>query len=276
MRSWPIWVHRRLPHSSSTILPTDGEACRSSIPSAGSGSTSSADSRTSTSSHTCSSCPGFLCGRAWREAKAAYSCVNASRSRATRKTPLVGPRDSRVVSAPRSAFTTEAIMKARRHLSQGLNGFPDQREPAVGVLRSSRNHFSIASSLAKTLRWVDVADFLALCRRRSRRFSSDYEGQDGHSLPSQFSLLLNLSQALRQAFKLRTDLRFHGVLQCERAPAGKFCRGLSVQILLPIPDCLLSGALGLHRSLNVRLLCRRRPLSKSGILERRQHLKQAR
>jgi hypothetical protein len=38
------------------------------------------------------------------------------------------------------------------------------------------------------------------------------EGQDGHSLPSQFSLLPNLSQALLQAFKLRTDLRFHGVL----------------------------------------------------------------
>src|SRR5262245_25872614 len=37
------------------------------------------------------------------------------------------------------------------------------------------------------------------------------EGQDGHSLPSQFSLLPNLSQALLQAFKLRTDLRFHGV-----------------------------------------------------------------
>ena len=33
-----------------------------------------------------------------------------------------------------------------------------------------------------------------------------------HSLPSQFSLLPNLSQALLQAFKLRTDLRFHGVL----------------------------------------------------------------
>jgi len=35
---------------------------------------------------------------------------------------------------------------------------------------------------------------------------------DAHSLPSQFSLLPNLSQALLQAFKLRTDLRFHGVL----------------------------------------------------------------
>jgi hypothetical protein len=33
-----------------------------------------------------------------------------------------------------------------------------------------------------------------------------------HSLPSQFSLLPNLSQALLQAFKLRTDLRLHGVL----------------------------------------------------------------
>jgi len=104
-------------------------------------------------------------------------------------------------------------MKARRHLSQGLNGFPDQREPAVGVLRSSRNHFSIASSLAKTLRWVDVADFLACVDVDPDGFHRiTAEGQDGHSLPSQFSLLLNLSQALLQAFKLRTDLRFHGVL----------------------------------------------------------------
>jgi hypothetical protein len=47
---------------------------------------------------------GLFVWPAWREAEAAYSCVNASRSRAIRKTPLVGPRDSRVVSAqdPRS------------------------------------------------------------------------------------------------------------------------------------------------------------------------------
>jgi len=31
------------------------------------------------------------------------------------------------------------------------------------------------------------------------------------------ALLPNLSHALLQAFKLRSDLRFHGVLQCERA-----------------------------------------------------------
>jgi hypothetical protein len=103
--------------------------------------------------------------------------------------------------------------EARRHLSRGLNGFPDHREPAVGVLRSSRNHFSIASSLAKTLRWVDVADFLACVDVDSDGFHRiTAEGQDGHSLPSQFSLLLNLSQAFRQAFKLRTDLHFHRVL----------------------------------------------------------------
>jgi hypothetical protein len=83
----------------------------------------------------------------------------------------------------------------------------------VGVLRSSRNHFSIASSLAKTLRWVDVADFLACVDVDPDGFHRiTEEGQDGHSLPSQFSLLLNLSQALLQAFKLRTDLHFHGVL----------------------------------------------------------------
>ena len=34
---------------------------------------------------------------------------------------------------------------------------------------------------------------------------------------------------------------------------GQFCRRLSVQILLPIPDCLLGGGLGFRRSLKVRL-----------------------
>ena len=60
---------------------------------------------------------------------------------------------------------------------------------------------------------VDVADFLACVDVDSHGFHRiTAEGQDGHSLPSQFSLLLNLSQAFRQAFKLRTDLHFHRVL----------------------------------------------------------------
>jgi hypothetical protein len=75
------------------------------------------------------------------------------------------------------------------------------------------NHFPIASSLAKTLTWVDVADFLACVDVDPNGFHRiAAEGQDGHLLPSQFSLLLNLNQTLLQAFKLRTDLRFHGVL----------------------------------------------------------------
>jgi hypothetical protein len=51
-----------------------------------------------------------------------------------------------------------------------------------------------------------IVALIILARWRSE------EGQDGHSLPSQLSLLLNLSQALLQALKLRTDLLFHGVL----------------------------------------------------------------
>ena len=61
--------------------------------------------------------------------------------------------------------------------------------------------------------------------------------------------LSDIRQALLQAVKLRTDLRFHGVLQCVRAPAGQFRGGRSVQILLPIPDCLFSGRLSLRRRL---------------------------
>jgi len=64
--------------------------------------------------------------------------------------------------------------------------------------------------------------------------------------------LSNLCQALLQPLKIRTDLGFHGVLQRERAPVGQFCGGLSVQILLPIPDCLLGGPLGFRRRLMVR------------------------
>src|SRR5882724_5682263 len=47
-------------------------------------------------------------------------------------------------------------------------------------------------------------------------------------LPSPFASLPNLCQALLQALKLQTNLRLHGVLQCDRAPAGQFCGGLSV------------------------------------------------
>jgi hypothetical protein len=61
------------------------------------------------------------------------------------------------------------------------------------------------ADVANILARVDV-DHPDCCHRITA------EGQDGHSLPSQFSLLPNLSQALLQAFKLRTDLRFHGVL----------------------------------------------------------------
>jgi len=69
---------------------------------------------------------------------------------------------------------------------------------------------------------------------------------------SSWASLPNLGQALLQPLKIRTDLGFHGVLQCERAPVGQFCGGLSVQILLPVPDCLLSGPLGFRRRLMVR------------------------
>jgi hypothetical protein len=53
-----------------------------------------------------------------------------------------------------------------------------------------------------------------ICDRDQIRDRPDGSRQkeDGHSLPSQFSLLLDLGQALLQVLKLRKDLRFHGVL----------------------------------------------------------------
>jgi hypothetical protein len=64
--------------------------------------------------------------------------------------------------------------------------------------------------------------------------------------------LPNLSQAILQPLNIRTDLRLHGVLQCERAFARKLCGGLFVQILLPVPDGLLGNPLGLRRCFMIR------------------------
>src|SRR5579872_547418 len=56
---------------------------------------------------------------------------------------------------------------------------------------------------------------------------------------------LDFGQAFLQAIKLRTNLQNHCVFQCGGAPAEKFGGGLSVQILLPIPDCHLGRLLRL-------------------------------
>ena len=77
MRSWPIWARRQLPGSDFDDPPYRWRSIPIVDPERWLDPTSSAASRTSTSYRFCSFSPGFLYGRAWREAGAAYSCAIA-------------------------------------------------------------------------------------------------------------------------------------------------------------------------------------------------------